>query len=136
MRTNKNVAKSHGIGCATYMWINFNFIALLYTNITLCRRNVIYITAVGLIFFLKFYLNIRNYYSKIIMIGDDSTLHDFHSITATACDLVLISDPLAVLKYKENFSNTRNGLFYSTIWNLYGEGRFVNGGEFYSSSRI
>ena len=35
------------------------------------------------------------------MIGDDSGLHEFHSITASACDLVLNSDPLAVLKYKE-----------------------------------
>ena len=38
---------------------------------------------------------------KVIMIGDDASLHEFHSITANACDLVLNSDPLAVLKYKE-----------------------------------
>ena len=38
---------------------------------------------------------------KIIMIGDDSDQHEFHAITANACDLVLNSDPLAVLKYKE-----------------------------------
>ena len=35
------------------------------------------------------------------MIGDDVGLHEFHSITASACDLVLNSDPLAVLKYNE-----------------------------------
>ena len=38
---------------------------------------------------------------KVIMIGDDINLHEFHSITASACDLVLNSDPLAVLKYRE-----------------------------------
>jgi len=35
------------------------------------------------------------------MIGDDADKHEFHAITANACDLVLNSDPLAVLKYKE-----------------------------------
>ena len=35
------------------------------------------------------------------MIGDDTDQHEFHAITANACDLVLNSDPLAVLKYKE-----------------------------------
>ena len=38
---------------------------------------------------------------KILMIGDDAGLHEFHSITASACDLILNSDPMAVLKYRE-----------------------------------
>ena len=35
------------------------------------------------------------------MTGDDFHLHELHSITASACDLVLSSDPLSVLKYRE-----------------------------------
>jgi len=38
---------------------------------------------------------------KVLMIGDDVGLHEFHSITASVCDLILNSDPLAVLKYRE-----------------------------------
>jgi hypothetical protein len=38
---------------------------------------------------------------KVLMIGDDIGLHEFHSITASKCDLVLNSDPMAVLKYQE-----------------------------------
>ena len=38
---------------------------------------------------------------KVLMIGDDVGLHEFHSITASKCDLVLNSDPMAVLKYQE-----------------------------------
>ena len=48
-----------------------------------------------------FFIKKINSKKKIIMIGDDSDQHDFHAITANACDLVLNSDPLAVLKYKE-----------------------------------
>ena len=38
---------------------------------------------------------------KVLMIGDDAGLHEFHSITASVCDLTLNSDPMAVLKYRE-----------------------------------
>ena len=38
---------------------------------------------------------------KVLMIGDDAGLHEFHSITASACDLILNSDPMGVLKYRE-----------------------------------
>ena len=48
-----------------------------------------------------FFIEQINSKKKIIMIGDDVGLHEFHSITASACDLVLNSDPLAVLKYSE-----------------------------------
>ena len=48
-----------------------------------------------------FFIKKINSKKKIIMIGDDSDQHEFHAITANACDLVLNSDPLAVLKYKE-----------------------------------
>ena len=48
-----------------------------------------------------FFIKKINSKKKIIMIGDDSDQHEFHAITANACDLVLNSDPFAVLKYKE-----------------------------------
>lgn len=48
-----------------------------------------------------FFIKKINSNKKIIMIGDDSDQHEFHAITANACDLVLNSDPFAVLKYKE-----------------------------------
>jgi len=48
-----------------------------------------------------FFIERINCQKKIIMIGDDIGLHEFHSITASSCDLVLNSDPLAVLKYRE-----------------------------------
>ena len=48
-----------------------------------------------------FFIKKINRKKKIIMIGDDSDQHEFHAITANACDLVLNSDPFAVLKYKE-----------------------------------
>ena len=38
---------------------------------------------------------------KILITGDDFELHEINSITASACDLVLSSDPLSVLKYRE-----------------------------------
>ena len=38
---------------------------------------------------------------KVLMIGDDVGLHEFHAITGSACDLILNSDPMAVLKYEE-----------------------------------
>ena len=48
-----------------------------------------------------FFIKKINSKKKIIMIGDDSDQHEFHAITANACDLVLNSDPFAVLKYME-----------------------------------
>ena len=38
---------------------------------------------------------------KILVTGDDTDQHEMHSITASACDLVLSHCPLSVLKYKE-----------------------------------
>ena len=48
-----------------------------------------------------FFIKKINSKKKIILIGDDSDQHEFHAITANACDLVLNSDPFAVLKYME-----------------------------------
>ena len=38
---------------------------------------------------------------KILVTGDDTDQHEIHSITASACDLVLSHCPLSVLKFKE-----------------------------------
>ncbi len=48
-----------------------------------------------------FFVQKINCKKKILMTGDDFHLHELHSITASACDMVLSSDPLSVLKYKE-----------------------------------
>tara|TARA_Y100000590_G_scaffold380149_1_gene448256 strand:+ start:387 stop:1553 length:1167 start_codon:yes stop_codon:yes gene_type:complete len=48
-----------------------------------------------------FFVQKINCKKKILMTGDDFHLHELHSITASECDMVLSSDPLSVLKYKE-----------------------------------
>ena len=72
-------------------------------------NNLIKLTNIEIVVFDVDYFKFINFFfiekikckKKVIMIGDDASLHEFHSITANACDLVLNSDPLAVLKYKE-----------------------------------
>jgi len=48
-----------------------------------------------------FFIEKINGKKKIIVTGDDFDQHEMHSITASACDLVLSHDPLSVLKFKE-----------------------------------
>ncbi len=48
-----------------------------------------------------FFIKKINGKKKIIVTGDDFDQHEMHSITASACDLVLSHDPLSVLKFKE-----------------------------------
>ena len=80
-----------------------------YTEIINDINNLIKLTNIEIVVFDVDYFKFINFFfiekikckKKVIMIGDDSSLHEFHSITANACDLVLNSDPLAVLKYKE-----------------------------------
>ena len=48
-----------------------------------------------------FFIERINSKKKIIITGDDFELHEMNSITASACDLVLSTDPLSVLKYRE-----------------------------------
>ena len=80
-----------------------------YTEIINDINNLIKLTNIEIVVFDVDYFKFINYFfiekikckKKVIMIGDDGSLHEFHSITANACDLVLNSDPLAVLKYKE-----------------------------------
>ena len=48
-----------------------------------------------------FFINKIDCKKKILITGDDFDQHDVHSITASACDIVLSGCPLSVLKYKE-----------------------------------
>ena len=48
-----------------------------------------------------FFIEKINCKKKILISGDDFELHEINSITASACDLVLTTCPLSVLKYKE-----------------------------------
>ena len=48
-----------------------------------------------------FFIKKVNSKKKIFITGDDFEFHEFHSVTASACDLVLSQCPLSVLKYKE-----------------------------------
>jgi len=48
-----------------------------------------------------FFIEKINGKKKIIITGDDTDQHEMHSVTASACDLVLSHDPLSVLKFKE-----------------------------------
>ena len=80
-----------------------------YTEIINDINNLIKLANIEIVVFDVDYFKFINFFfiekikckKKVIMIGDDASLHEFHSITANACDLVLNSDPLAVLKYKE-----------------------------------
>lgn len=53
---------------------------------------------------------------KILLTGDDIGLHELHSITASACDLVLTHCPLSVLKYREKGYEAH--LFYCELNNI------------------
>ena len=48
-----------------------------------------------------FFIKKINSKKKIFITGDDFEFHEFHSVTASACDLVLSHCPFSVLKYKE-----------------------------------
>ena len=48
-----------------------------------------------------FFIEKINGKKKILVTGDDTDQHEIHSVTASACDLVLSHCPLSVLKFKE-----------------------------------
>ena len=50
---------------------------------------------------------------KVLVTLDDIALHDFNSINALACDLVISADPVSVLKYEEKKSPANSGTFCS-----------------------
>ena len=63
-----------------------------------------------------FFINKINCNKKALLIGDDIGLHELHSITASACDIILTHCPLSVLKYKEKGYEAY--LFYSELIDL------------------
>ena len=65
-------------------------------NIEIVVFDVDYFKFINLFFIKKI-----NSKKKIFITGDDFEFHEFHSVTASACDLVLSQCPLSVLKYKE-----------------------------------
>ncbi|CAD8154666.1 unnamed protein product [Paramecium pentaurelia] len=64
---NKNVSKTQGIFASAYLWINATFIVLQLTSIEMLHENVLVIVGLGMAFFLKLFLNIRNYFVKVLM---------------------------------------------------------------------
>jgi hypothetical protein len=66
----KNVSKAHGIFCATYLWINFTLFLLYIITEATIAFNILYILGVGLGCFVKLYLNLRNYYAKVIVVSE------------------------------------------------------------------
>lgn len=64
---NKNVSKAQGIFSSAYLWINITFLVLQLTYIDMLHENVLVIVGLGMAFFLKLFLNIRNYFVKVLM---------------------------------------------------------------------
>lgn len=66
----KNVSKAHGIFCSAYLWINLIFLTLDLIREGTIAFNILYVLGVGLVCFVKLYLNLRNYYAKVIIFYD------------------------------------------------------------------
>jgi hypothetical protein len=64
---NTNVSKANGVFSAAYLWINTSFLLLQLSNIQMLHDNILVMVGLGLGFFIKLFLNIRNYYVKVLM---------------------------------------------------------------------
>ena len=83
---------------------NLNFKEIIKNINDLIKSKSIDITVFDLDYFKfvnSFFIDKIISKKKVLMIGDDAGLHEFHSITASACDLILNSDPMGVFKYRE-----------------------------------
>ena len=49
---------------------------------------------------IEFIKSVSSSICKVLVTLDDISLHEFNSINALACDLVLSADPVSVLKYE------------------------------------
>lgn len=86
-----------------------NFKNKNFTEIVELINNLIKLKNIEIVVFDVDYFKFINYFfikkinskKKIFITGDDFEFHEFHSVTASACDLVLSQCPLSVLKYKE-----------------------------------
>lgn len=61
----KNVSKAYGIYQASYLWTNSCLLMIDISEIDMIHNNILIIIGLGLVFFIKLYLNIRNYYQKV-----------------------------------------------------------------------
>ena len=52
---------------------------------------------------IEFITSVSSSVPKVLVTLDDISLHEFNSINALACDLVLSADPVSVLKYEEKY---------------------------------
>ena len=68
-----------------------------------------------------FFINKINSKKKILITGDDFDQHEMHSITASACDLIISGCPLSVQKYKEKG--------YESHWLHFEEGKVNNNAD-------
>ena len=91
-----------------YLYIS-NFKNKNFTEIVEHINNLIKLKNIEIVVFDVDYFKFINFFfikkinskKKIFITGDDFEFHEFHSVTASACDLVLSQCPLSVLKYKE-----------------------------------
>ena len=64
------MSKAHGIFCSAYLWANLIYFALDVINVELFQENILILLLLGVVFFIKLFLNARNYYQKDIMLMD------------------------------------------------------------------
>ena len=64
---NKNVSKANGLFSAAYLWINGTFLLLQISSIEMLHENILIIVGLGMAFFVKLFLNIRNFNVKVLM---------------------------------------------------------------------
>ena len=76
---NKNVAKTYGSFTAAYLWLNISLFLLNIINISMLQDNILIFIGLGLVFFVKLYLNIRNFTVKVLMNSElDEIKKDIH----------------------------------------------------------
>ena len=75
----KHVSKCYGIFISAYFWINCSLLFVDLANIDFFTENLLVITFLGVILFVKLFLTIRNYTIKGLMISDlDEIESDIH----------------------------------------------------------
>jgi hypothetical protein len=85
-------------------YVNKNFVEIIneINNLIKSKNIEIIVFDVDYFKFINFFFIERiDGKKKIIVTGDDFDQHEIHSITASACNLVLSHDPFSVLKFKE-----------------------------------
>lgn len=85
-------------------YVNKNFVEIVneINNLIKSKNIEIIVFDVDYFKFINFFFIERiDGKKKIIVTGDDFDQHEIHSITASACNLVLSHDPFSVLKFKE-----------------------------------